>query len=251
MELNPNNKAQVSRYVAFFKGKRERALVDRDTEKQEFVMDRLADDEAIFNKTDVEDMIEAYHAVMVGSTRETLEEFINLSAVHFAQGLAIAESAGLAMEGSDVASIDQLGPSTLAGMVSAGHAPMGAAPARAAGPLPSLPVDAVSPQKVQELEEANRQMRERYQAMQVQVSQLLQERSVMQADLERAAAGAAVAPPPAAPVAERFSDSQQFKELKNILKKKTDEVKNLRQFVVASGLELPNTSGGIELTADD
>ena len=53
------------------------------------------------------------------------------------------------------------------------------------------------------------------------------------------------------PAAERFSDSKQFKALKAIVKKKSEEVKRLRHFITASGLALPNTEGGVELTADD
>ena len=48
-----------------------------------------------------------------------------------------------------------------------------------------------------------------------------------------------------------FRDSQQFKALKAIVTKKSEEVKRLRHFIIASGLALPNTEGGVELTADD
>merc|ERR1719410_1536354 len=104
-------------------------------------------------------------------------------------------------------------------------------------------------QKMQELEEENRQMRERYQAMQMQVSELMRERSNLAAELEKAAHGMAVAPPPPSAVHDR--DSHQFKELKAIVKKKTEELKMYRQYVVANGLQLPNTGGGVELVAED
>ena len=73
------------------------------------------------------------------------------------------------------------------------------------------------------------------------------------ADSTASSASSPAASPPSAPVpaAERYSDSKQFKALKAIVKKKSEEVKRLRHYISASGLALPNTEGGVELTADD
>mmetsp|Transcript_13698 Transcript_13698/g.39458 ORF Transcript_13698/g.39458 Transcript_13698/m.39458 type:complete len:254 (-) Transcript_13698:157-918(-) len=252
MQLNDAHRAQVMRFITYCKGKRERMLVERNAEAIEFKGDRLADDSAIYNKVDVEDLVNTYHAMMVGSSRESMEELINLSAVTMAQMLALGEQAGLVMDSVDVAAIDQNGAAAIASMATQGKAPPGSAAKLPGHQLPSLPVDDSSLKiKCQELEEENRQMRERYQSMQVQVSELLRERSQLSEELSKAAAGAAVQPPPPPPAAERFSDSTQFKELKALMKKKSEEVKELRQFITASGLQIPNTGGGVEIPADD
>eukprot|EP00438_Fugacium_kawagutii_P029177 Skav210073 [mRNA] locus=scaffold7699:2517:10929:+ [translate_table: standard] len=86
-ELSDVNKAQVQRYISYFKAKRERLLAERDAEKAEFISDRLADDQAIFNRADVEEMVETFHSQTAASVREAIEGFMNLSAVYVSQVL--------------------------------------------------------------------------------------------------------------------------------------------------------------------
>merc|ERR1719235_218936 len=51
---------------------------------------------------------------------------------------------------------------------------------------------------------------------------------------------------------QRVGDTQQFRDLKGILKQKTEQVKRLRQTRVAHGIPMPDEEGGgVELTADD
>jgi len=248
MELNDAHRAQVARFVAFCKGKRERALLEKEGEKSEFKSDRLVDDSAIYNKSDVEDIVDTYHAMMAGGAREVTEELINLSAVTISQLIGLAEQAGLQMDSVDVAAIDQYGAASLASMAAQGSAPACGGVKRPAGALPSLGGENKG---MAELEEENRQMRERYQAMQLQVSELARERSQLAEELQRAAAGQAVEPPPPPPPPQSFGDSSQYKEMKALLKKKSEEVKTLRQTILANGLALPATEGGFEVTADD
>mmetsp|Transcript_16642 Transcript_16642/g.35190 ORF Transcript_16642/g.35190 Transcript_16642/m.35190 type:complete len:251 (+) Transcript_16642:75-827(+) len=249
MDLSDPHKAQVARFISFFKGKRERVLSDRTSEKDEFKMDRLSDPQAIFNTMDVEDLLETYHAQICGSMREALEGFINISAVHLSQVLLQAQQHGMVLDGADVASIeDQHAVDQIASFSAMGLAPPVTAKRTT---LPTLgaagTADPAAMQKVAELELENSQMRERYQMMQQQVSELLRERSQLVAQCEQAG-GAAPVPAPAQRLG---SDSTQFKELKAIVKKKSMEVKELRNVLISNGLPLPNTGGGVELQAED
>lgn len=263
-ELSDVSKASISRFVSFFKGKRERLLADRLSEMHEFKADRLLDDHAIFNKSDVEDLVDTYHAQLVGCLRESLEDFINLSAVYSAQVFLQAEQSGIQLDIADVSAIeDQHRVDEIKTMVSRGMAPGGSAPLKRASALPAIgavpsspsgvsPVGPTSdPQmvaKLRELEYENAQMLERYQLMQSQVSQLLQERSVLVQQLEQVGAGAAIAQ---SVMEQRLGDSSQFKELKVIVKKKSFEVKQLRQCLINAGLPLPYDEGGLEVQPDD
>lgn len=274
MELTDAHKAQVAKFISYFKGKRERLISDRESEKNEFKSDRLSDDGAIFNKMDVEDLLDTYHAQIVGCVREALEEFINLSAVFLSQVLVQAQQSDLTLDGADLSAIedhnrvDQIATLVMQGM--APQAPVAAKrtslPTLAASPQPVGPSnDPALLQKVAELEVSNQQFRERYQLMQSQVAELLKERSTLTSELEKiggeaaaaaaaatAARGAAAAAAAAAPaVPERIGDSSQFKELKAIVKKKSDEVKELRKRLVAAGLPLPGDDGGVDLAPDD
>lgn len=254
MELSNAHKAMVQRYIAYCKGKRERLFVDREAEKLEFMTDRLVED--IYNKADVEDMLNTYHNLITCAAREGYEEFINLNAVHMAQILNMAESNGLQCDSADVSFVDQYGAAALSSMASNCSAPAAGASVKHPGALPSLGAGTPAWQRQQELEEENKQMRDRYQQMQEEVSELLRDRSMLSAQL--AAAQEQVNPvqpsplPPLEPSGGKFnSDSHQFKDLKFILQKKTDEIKLLRQHLAAHGLPVPYTHGGVEIAPDD
>mmetsp|Transcript_76257 Transcript_76257/g.123237 ORF Transcript_76257/g.123237 Transcript_76257/m.123237 type:complete len:268 (-) Transcript_76257:212-1015(-) len=263
-ELSDFNKAQVQRFISYFKGKRERLLAEREAEKAEFVSDRLSDDQAIFNKTDVEDMLDTYHAHVVGTIREALEGFVNLSAVYVAQVLQRAEQYGVSIEGDISAIEDQHRVDEIAQLAAQGFVPLvmnkkGSLLGAISGVQPAPPsptgggigADFAAAARVQELESENHQMRDRYQTMQQQVSDLLRERSQLSAQLEEAHhAGAVVQEAPELP--ERLVESTQFQEMKAIVRKKTDEVKLLRTYISSAGLEPPGTEGGgFELVAED
>lgn len=249
--LSEAHKAQVQRFLAYFKGKRERLLADRDSEKMDFMNDRLPSNDAIFNKSDVEDLMDTYHAQIVGCIREALEEFINLSAVYVSQVFASAEQSSLVLNAGDVYSIESTNTAAeINSMLAIGAAPMGSMPALRASLSRDLPTlapaaasDPVLVQKIQVMEQENLEMQQRIQMMEAQTTELLQERSMLHQQLTIQAGQ----PPP-----EPFStNSTQFKELKAILNKKTAEIQQLRDVLRSNGLPLPATAGGIELAPED
>lgn len=252
--LSDLNRAQVQRFIAYFKAKRERILQEREVEKQEFIGDRLADDHAIWNKSDVEDLVAVFHAQVAGSTRESIEGFINLSAVYVSQVLQLAENSGVSIEADLAAIEEQNNVDEIANLAAAGVVPI--AMNKRASNLPSLgpappsphgiapPPDLGTAARIQELEQHNAQLIERFEAMQNHVTQLTAERSQLASELEQAGLVAAE-------VDQRVGDTSQFKELKAIVRKKTDEVKVLRQYITSAGLALPGTEGGFEVPAED
>jgi len=248
VELSDTSKAQVAKFVAFFKAKKERLLADRQAEKDEFKMDRLADEGAIFNQGDVSDMLYTYHAQICGCLRESLDEFVNSSAVYVSQILLQGEQASVPLDPGDLSSIEeQHKVAEIAAMVAQGVAPPLVAK-RNIGALPTLSGSAPDPaaaQKMLELEQENQQMLDRTQMMQAQISELLKERSGLTEQL--AASGAAAAPSTSGAAL----NSGQFKELMAIVEKKTSEVKELRRLMAEAGLVVPAAGGGVELTAED
>jgi len=257
-ELSDSNKAQVLRFINYFKAKRERLLADRESEKAEFISDRLADDEAIFSRTDVEALLEAYHAQVIGTVREAIEGFVNLSAVYVSQVLHRAEITGVPIDADLSAIEDQNSIDSIAAMATSGFVP---ATVGKRGNLPSLnsavppppsplgpPSDLATAAKLQEMEQENAQLRERYNAMMLQVSELAAERSDLAAQLDQAGAQVALSQNQ---LTEHLGSTTQFRDLKAIVKKRTDEVKMLREYIAMAGLEVPGTEGGVELTADD
>jgi len=258
-DMSDMNKAQVQRYISYFKAKRERLLSDREVEKDEFINDRLADDQAIFSKADVQDMLDTYHAQVIGTIREALEGFVNLSAVYTSQVLQRAEMSGVQIDADLSAIEDQYSLDQIQAMALQGHAPgnlrsrgsalpsLGAAPPVSPSGL-APPTDLATAARLQELEQENMQMRERYNAMQMQVSQLAAERSQLASQLEQAGFQAQVSEQA---LTEHLGASTQFKELKAIVRKKTDEVKMLREYINMAGLALPGTEGGVEIAAED
>lgn len=287
MSLNEIHKAQVSRFISFFKGKRERLIQERDAEKDEFKMDRLSDESAIYNKSDVEDLLDSYHAQLVGCMREAIEENINLSAVFVSQLMYQAEQSNVTYEGMDVASIEEKHRvDEIASLVSSGMAPPTLAKRSGTAPLPTIQgADAAMVQKVSDLQDENRKMKDNAQARDREVSELLRERSSLSSELEKVKSNfkqLRLKMPESSTNAnmveiesalnetkgmldakkveldqmkkdlnQRLGDSSQFKELKAIVRKKSDEVKKLRRALADAGVPPPSTNEGVELTADD
>lgn len=287
MELNDTHKLQVSRYLAFFKGKRERLVSDRMGEFSDFKSDRLSDDQAIFNSRDVEALLDQALTQALAGVREEVEAIINLSAVYLSQVLLQAETNNLNLDGADVASIEsQNRVDQIAMLAMSGQAPQALQKRQQSAPL--QPLEEAPPAAMQELmalKETNRQMLDRYQSMQTQVSELLRERSALSGELDKVRANftqlhghmtaEAQASQQAADIQrslheskaslevkntqvvqmqeelqKRLGDSTQFRDLKAIVKKKNDEVKLLKQMMVQAGLQPPVADGGVELSAD-
>mmetsp|Transcript_33380 Transcript_33380/g.76208 ORF Transcript_33380/g.76208 Transcript_33380/m.76208 type:complete len:286 (-) Transcript_33380:59-916(-) len=285
MELNPAHKAQVSRFISFFKGKRERLITDSEAEKNDFKADRLVDDSIVFNKNDVAQLLDSFHQQAMATVREDMEYIINLSAVYIAQILSQAEQTGITLDSSDVAALEEKNRvEQINSYAALGQVP----PVRGrSGALPALvPAGAAADAVTQEnanLKEENRQMRDRYQSMQTQVSDLLRERSQLSGELDQVRAsvqqvrqevpGSATAyqleqilgntkaaldakiqenEQMRTDLNSRLGDSSQFGQLKAIIKKKNEEVKMLRAHMTQYGIAPPNVaSDGVDLDADD
>jgi hypothetical protein len=290
MDLNDVHKGAVQRYSLFFKGKRERMLADRNTDKEEFKSDRI-DTTAVYSGADVEELLEQYHATMMGTLRQELEQLLDFSAVYVSQVFSQVQQYGMTLEGIDVSLIeDQNRVAALRALDGGSAPPLDRNPSHKLAPVGTQgTVDLALHSQVQELQESNRVMEERYQRMQVEAQSLLQERSTLRGELEKVkenfamlrqqmhasgldsassshvqeienslgetrglldAKNAEVAKM-SHELQQRLGDSSQFRELKAIVKKKSEEVKMLRRAMVASGLEPPAMAGGIDLVADD
>lgn len=291
-DLSAEHQNQVARYIHFFKGKRERLLADRGMEKDEFTGDRLADSSAIFNHSDVEDLINQYHATMIGALREELAQIIDLSAVYVSQLLAQAQNFGIVLDSVDVSLVEDQNRIGAVKALGGGAAPP-PAPQRPTltqlAPVQASGTDLAMVQEVQDLKEDNRKIQERYQKMQSETSSLLQERSALSAQLTNVQANfeafrqqvnsagldsgssanvhqieaslsetrglldakSAECARLNQDVNQRLGDSSQFKELKAIVKKKSDEVKVLRRAMAVHGLPAPSMEGGVDLAPED
>jgi leucine zipper transcription factor-like protein 1 len=292
MDLSEGHKNQLARYVHFFKGKRERLLTDRNTDKNEFISDRV-DSDQVYNGKDVEELIEQYHAQLMGSIRQEMVQIIDFTAVYASQLMATAQQYGMSLEGVDISLVeDQSRVAALHaidGNISGSLAPLAAQRPQLAAIQPIGGPDLATQQKLQDLQEENRQMLARYQKMQSESATFLQERSTLAAELEKVksnfdvfrqqvnasgldSSSSANVNAIEASLFEtktlldakqsevarmnqemqgRLGDSSQFKELKAIVKKKSDEVKMLRRAMQEAGMAIPAVQGGIELTADD
>lgn len=281
------HQAQLSRYLSFFKGKRERLINDRASDLNEFKSDQCADDAQLYNKTDVENLLDTYHAVIVGCIREEVENMVNISAVYVSELYSQAQQLGITLDSADVSLIeDKTRVDQIKMMMSSGGAPLLQPMVSRNATLPTLGAqDPAMLQENQDLKEQNRQMNDRYQQMQHEVSQLLKERSVMLRELEEVKSNftqlRAMQPESAGnsqineierrcmatqgmldakkaecdamsrDLNQRLGDSTQFKELKAIVKKKSHEVIQLRRQLEAHGLAPVASAGGVDLAPED
>mmetsp|Transcript_11790 Transcript_11790/g.35569 ORF Transcript_11790/g.35569 Transcript_11790/m.35569 type:complete len:278 (+) Transcript_11790:73-906(+) len=275
MDLGDVHKAQLSRFAAFFRGKRDRAVADREAEKSDFITDRLADESAIFNYADVRLLLDAYHNQVMASLRDELEKTANLSAVFAAQLLGQAEAAGVTLQVEDISVIEDQNRLGEIGALPAVNAPP-LAPKKAA--LTAVggtgTADPAVLQELQDLKEENRVMKDRNMHLQTEISGALRERSALAAELDQvktSLTGAQQAGGGDANAAEyqrqltekhaeleslkrelnqRLGDSSQFRELKSIVQKKSAENKELKQRLAAAGLAAPDEGACVELEAD-
>jgi len=291
MDLNDVHKAQIQRYTAFFKGKRERVLNDRNTDKDEFKSDRV-DSSQVYTAQDVEDLIDQYHAQVMGTLRQEISQLLDFSAVYVSQVLSQVQMYGMTLDGIDVSLIeDQSRVSALHAMDGHGAAPPPAprATLTSLSPIGAQSVDLATAQQLQEMKEENRLLTERYQKMQGETSSLLQERSALSGELEKVKQnfamlrqqinGAGLDSSSSVNVqqieaslsetrglldaknaecarmsqemTQRLGDSSQFREMKAIVKKKSEEVKMLRRAMASHGLQAPALEGGVDLTPED
>lgn len=283
MDLSEDAKAQVGRFMGFFKGKRDLAIADAVAGKDEFVSDRLADDSAIYNSSDVKALLSALSDQLIASLKQEHETIVGTSAVYVSQLLIQAEKAGTKVDVPDISIIEDRKNisqvSSLAG-VKYSLAP----PKRGLDAIGSTGSDPKVLQELLDVKEENRQMHDRQRSLQTEMSTLLKERSTLTAELEKvkenfkqmrarstgdnsvnAAAierslnetkamldsKASECDTMKKDLDKRLGESSQFKELKSILQKKTDEVKDLKKRLAKAGVDVPSTDGGVDLEPDD
>lgn len=284
--LHDVHKAQLVRFSQWFAQRRGRACSDRDAELEDFKSDRLVDEAAIFNYADVETLLNDYHLQVIGRFREELESTTNLSAVFIAQLLAQAEGSGFALQVEDISAIED---QNRVGQISALTAlpPLTSLPALASMPplKPKAQLGSMLPpaggagnnvqllQQIQDLEEDKRQMTDRMARVEMELTNLSRERSALSQEMQRLHQGhAATGDAASMQTAEyhrqlmekqgecdamrlelgvRLAESAQFRQLKDLLQHKNQEVKVLKQTLVNAGLLHEDGGGGVELTADD
>eukprot|EP00747_Dinoflagellata_sp_TGD_P169869 gnl/TRDRNA2_/TRDRNA2_199970_c0_seq1.p1 gnl/TRDRNA2_/TRDRNA2_199970_c0~~gnl/TRDRNA2_/TRDRNA2_199970_c0_seq1.p1 ORF type:complete len:294 (-),score=87.29 gnl/TRDRNA2_/TRDRNA2_199970_c0_seq1:58-939(-) len=292
MELNEAHTAQIQRFMAFFKGKNERLIRDLASLEDDYKSDRLMDDQAIYNKGDAEVLVDGLRDQMLTTINEQLHNTVNLTAVYMSQLMAQAESVNFILQVDDISVIEDVSRTD---QVSA----LAALPQQPLQPRKQATLTAIRAAynndpavvgELQEMKEQNRQMMDRYQLMQTEVSSLLQERSALSTELEKvknnfknmklqlsqsepnAAAHPGLGEFEAAlnesqslldeksaqceqmrrELNARLGDSTQFRDLKALVKKKSDEVKTLRQVLMAHGIGLPQDQNeGVELEPED
>lgn len=275
MDLSDIHQDQLARFNVFFKAKRDRSFADRDAEKNDYESDRLVDESALYNVPDVRNLLDGYHQQTMARFREELEESARISNAFVQHLLAQAQASGLTLQVGDISAEWGAGASAV----------MGAPPLVPKAPHKLEAVDAggvTDPavlQVMQDQKEELRQLKDRNIKMQTDMSNIAKERSTLAAELEQVKANLkeqivqrheggggsgnevalrqmldnkeAECEAMKRDLNQRLADSQQFKQLKQLVQTKTQQVKEMKQTMASAGLVVPGTSGeGIELEAD-
>lgn len=273
-DLTELHRAQLTRFALFFKGKRDKTLSDRRLELEDFKSDRLSDDQHLLTAAESQALFDYYHEQLEIRFREDLEHCANLSGAYVVQLLAQAQRYGFELNLDDISVIeDQYRLNSVQALSALQGAPPPMPKPRAA--LPTLGATGADPQalqQIQDLKADNEQMLARYQQMQLDNAALLKERSELQQ-----AMGQLVADAQAGGQYEqtlqgmkdmldskqyeidqlrqeqmaRLGESAQFVQLKDLLKKKSTQLKELKQVCAHYNIPIPAEEGGIELEADD
>lgn len=286
-QLNEIHVAQLSRFGSFLKGKRDRALMDRESDKEDFKSDHLMDDAAIFNCQDVAALLEAYHTQVMARQREDLEATANLSAVFASHLMGQAEDHGMALQVEDISVIEDHGQlQVMASLAAMNAPPLAPRPRATLAAMGTVSSDPAVLQELADVREENRVMQDRQHQMMTEISQVKSERSTLAAELEQVkanfkqhiamkheggeASGAQLAEYQRLldetqqqleakhyeletlrrDMEQRLGDSNQFIQLKAIVKRKSEEIKALKGTLVAHGLMAPDGDDCVELEAD-
>lgn len=294
-ELNETHQAQLAQFLSFCKGKRKRAIAEQEQLERDFRADRLSQEDQVFAKADVDALLAAYSAQVLGSLKEELDRVAKSSAAYSSQLMQRAEQFGVTLETEDIAFVeDQARVEQIAALTHSKTAgkklnlPPLAAPAAGAAPAGAAAGDAALVQQLQETQEEVRTWKDRSQLREAELAQLHKERTTLTAELDKVKASFkqlrtsvdAGAPEATntvhmaeieralnetrssldAKTAEceemrkdlsgRLGDSSQFRELKAIVKKKSDEVKELRRQLMGAGVA-SGAEGHVEVAPDD
>jgi leucine zipper transcription factor-like protein 1 len=255
--LSDAHKHEITRFIAHFRSTRERnvrEMVELMTEVQE---DRVV--EEIMQRDDVHQIFNDAKEQVAYRLREQLEAETLRSAAHLATILGFAQAAGVELE-ADVNTVeDSSRCNAVANVAAMVGAPRPAPAASRLQPMDAVVGGGAGAQELRDLKQENRQMLDRYQQMQKQVSDLLKERSMLTDELEgvkstflnQLQGGHADAAAESMDYAlmnmraqldqrtaemealsndlnKRVGDSSQFKEMRSIIAKKNQQIKEMR-----------------------
>jgi hypothetical protein len=292
-DLNETHKAQIARLNSFLKGKRDKVIADNERDKEDFKSDHNSDDARVWNKAEMDQMLDYFHFQTMGKVRENLEHTAQLSGAYNALFLGQAEQYGITLQVEDITVVEDRGRLDQISSI----ATIAGAPPPVPKMKPQLAAISAEPttdprvlQELADVKAEKQQMEDRYVGMQADMTNLLQERSALAAEMEKMKANfnqmviemQAVSPDTVNNSASahemnrlldetkgsldmknaecenmrkemnaRLGDSSQFRDLKSIVKKKSDEVKSLKALLTQYGISVPEPPGGcVELQAD-
>ena len=199
--LGPEHAEQLVAYLRFMRRKREQCVAEVAAEFKELRESRLFEEQ--YTREDVEALINGLLAVVRTTMKKDLQTSTANSVLLMKQVLEQAEKSGVTLS-TDLSSTEDL--NLLAGVEAweqtvqgSGAAPqlrmsaLGRAPGghRAAPPLPSLGAPVQDPKLLDELEtqkQANQDLTDKFQKLQVQCTQILREKTEIASQLEGARA---------------------------------------------------------------
>jgi leucine zipper transcription factor-like protein 1 len=288
MDLTEVHQAQISRFVGFFKSKKETMVRDRQALDDDYNSDHLSDDTKIWNNEQVMEVISNNQRQAKQSLDEDLEKIAKLAAVYCTELMRAGQAMGVNLQAQDISVVEDQNRIDQVNALSAlGRAP----PAAPKQMLPTIggPARGSDPGLLRQLEDAQEESRkanERYEMMQKQVTSLLKERSDLSAQLDamrqefaglrqsmQASNADAASQQRAAEMEQRLyqnqvviqnknaeveamrrdlearlGDSSQFRQLKTIIKEKNSQLKTLRSQLQQLGYAVDG--GGEDLAAD-
>lgn len=181
-ELSDNHRGQISRFVSFFKGKRERYGELIRERRDDTKSDRLNDD--LYNHEDVESHMDFLAEELSEMSKDELMKVTQISAAYIVELLYQAERHRIELS-ADISIVED--EKRLSEVNDLANNPSWKPPPMKRSTLSALNSegpDVQSLQEIQDLNEEKRVMQDRYQTMQKQLSQLLAERQTLSEELE-------------------------------------------------------------------
>jgi leucine zipper transcription factor-like protein 1 len=257
--LSDAHKHEIARFIAHFRSTRERNVREMTDLMSEVQEDRIV--EEILQREDVHLIFNDAKEQVAFRLREQFEAETLRSAAHLATILGFAQAAGVELE-ADVNTVeDSSRCQQVANVAAMIGQPRPAPAASRLQPMEAVVGGGANAQELRDLKQENRQMLDRYQQMQKQVSDLLKERSMLTDELEGVKAtflglkeqlhnghadatesmeialmnARAQADQRTAELEvlsnelnKRVGDSSQFKEMRSIISKKNQQIKEMR-----------------------
>lgn len=255
LQLHSAHLNELARVLQHSRTWRDRNVQDVARQMEDFEFDRFTDD--IMSKQDIASAMFDMRQQVTDYVRAQMTADGNRSVAHMAQLLQLAQASGLSLEADVMHAEDTGRTESIVSSLEGINPP----PARRLQSLPTLGGGA-DPGEIADLKEENRKMLDRYQQMQAQVTELLQERSLLAEELETVktafkdlkaslggqGAGATAAMEQALEQAKAeterkqyelealrqesqrtINESSQFREMRQIIAKKNQQVKEMRR----------------------